>query len=87
MNVFELNFADAIEMLCNKIEGESINNKFNIIEGWAEVTVNGIEYQVQLVLEPRQSHYTDEKMISIRTIDDEEVLFKQDVIIKKNIKK
>lgn len=82
MNALNVNFADAIADLCDKIEGEPINNKFNIIEGWAEVKVNGIEYQAQLVLEPRKSHYTDEKIITVRTVDDKELLFKQDVILK-----
>lgn len=82
MNALNINFADAIANLCDKVEGTRINNKFNIIEGWAEVLVNGIEYQAQLVLEPRKSHYTDEEIVTVRTFDDGEILLKQDVIIK-----
>ena len=70
----DTNLMEGISHLCESIAGKPIRSDQQIISGWAEVEVNGIEYQAQLVLEPRKTHYTDEKIISVREIEEEELL-------------
>ncbi len=79
MNVLNVNLAEAITKLCEVVEINNLNDKVNIIEGWAEVDVNGIEYQAQIVLEPRKTHYTDEQIVSVRDFDEDEKLIKFDI--------
>lgn len=74
MDVTETKLIEAISILCQSVEGKPVGKNRQVLSGWAEVQVNGIQYQAQVVLEPRQTHYTDENIVSVRDVEDEDLL-------------
>lgn len=74
MDVRDISLIDAISHLCESIDRKPVTENHQALSGWAEVEVNGVRYQAQLVLEPRKTHYTDEEIVSVRCVEDEELL-------------
>ena len=74
MNTEKISLMDAVSYLCGSIDGKPFTDNKQILSGWAEVSVNGVLYQAQVVLEPRKTHYTDENIVSVRDIEEEELL-------------
>ena len=74
MDVTDTKLIEAIGLLCESIEGKPVGKDRQVLSGWAEVQVNGIQYQAQVVLEPRKTHYTDENIVSVREVEDEDLL-------------
>ena len=64
---------DYLNSICGITDSYKIANGITqIIDAIAEVEINGIKYQAQIVLEPRENYYVPEDKVTIRlTVDDD----------------
>ena len=61
------NTIDQVTAMCDKMKNVVGNrNKAVIIDGHGEILLNGVEYQVQIVLEPKKNDWVDPNIITLR---------------------
>ena len=62
---------EVASLMADKINKLNLNGESIILDSFAELTVNGVEYQVQVQLEPRLNMWTKEDVsLTIRNIVD-----------------
>jgi len=66
---------DVVNYLANGASVSALvinNNTAQIIEGVGEIEINNIEYQIQVLLEPRKNYFaTEEKQVTVRIIEED----------------